>query len=137
MLLNIEKKIYKPRPSTGWVWVGVIGLVLLGIGLLNLFILSGLSGPFLITILLTVPIGIGFLIIAAFFPTMRYEIDDTSLILTDVRDRVEQRDPSHRNRVCEIRAYSCRREGVCGGTPEADGEITCQAFTVWRSSPSA
>jgi hypothetical protein len=82
MRSNIEKKIYKPRPSIGWVWVGMIGLVSLGIGLLNLFILSGLSIPLLISILLTVPVGIGFLITAAFFPTMRYEIDDTSLILT-------------------------------------------------------
>jgi len=81
MTSSLEKKIFKPRQSAGWIWVGAIGLVLLMIGL-NLFIKSGLSGPFLITILLTTPIGIGFLVIAAFFPTMRYEIYDTSLILT-------------------------------------------------------
>jgi len=77
MMSNIEKKIYKPRPSNGWVWVGVLGLVPLGIGL-NIFISSGLSGPFLIL----VPIGIVFLVIAACFPTMRYEVEGTNLTLT-------------------------------------------------------
>jgi hypothetical protein len=33
-------------------------------------------------VLLTVPIGLGFLLIAAFFPAMRYEIDGNRLILT-------------------------------------------------------
>jgi len=76
-----SKKIFKPRASTGWVWVGAVGLVLLGTGL-NLIVTSGFSGPFLLTILLTVPIGIGFLLVAAFFPAMRYEIEGTHLTLT-------------------------------------------------------
>lgn len=78
---KLENRIFKPRPSTGWIWVGAIGLVLLGTGL-SLLLSSGLAGPFLVTILLTVPIGIGFLVIAVFFPAMRYEFDGTHLILT-------------------------------------------------------
>jgi hypothetical protein len=76
-----SKKIFKPRQSSGWVWVGAIGLILLGTGL-SLMITSGFSGPFLVTILLTVPIGIGFLLIAVFFPAMRYEIEGTRLTIT-------------------------------------------------------
>jgi hypothetical protein len=76
-----SKKIFKPRQSAGWVWVSVIGLIFLGAGL-SLMITSGFSGPFLLTILLTVPIGIGFLLIAIFFPAMRYEIEGTRLTLT-------------------------------------------------------
>jgi hypothetical protein len=75
-----EKKIFKPRPSTGWIWVGLIGLLPLATGL-GLMITQGLSGPFLITILLTIPIGIGFLLLAIFFPTMRYEIEGSRLTL--------------------------------------------------------
>ena len=75
-----EKKIFKPRPSTGWIWVGLIGLIPLAIGL-GLMITQGLSGPFLITILLMIPIGTGFLLIAMFFPSMRYEIEGTHLTL--------------------------------------------------------
>jgi hypothetical protein len=44
-------------------------------------ITQGLSGPFLITILLTIPIGIGFLLLAIFFPFMRYEIEGSRLTL--------------------------------------------------------
>ena len=80
MASNIEKKIYKPRPSNGWLWVGMIGLVPLGIGL-SVFITSGLAGPFLVSILIMVPIGIVFLVIAAYFPTMRYEVEGTNLTL--------------------------------------------------------
>ena len=81
MTSNIEKKVFKPRPSTGWVWIGMLGLVLLGVGL-SLLLQSGLSGPFLVTILITVPIGIVCLVFAAFFPTMRYEIEGANLIMT-------------------------------------------------------
>jgi hypothetical protein len=76
----IEKKTFKPRPSIGWIWVSLIGLVLLATGL-GLMIIYGLSSPFLITILLTVPIGIVFLVLAIFFPTMRYEIEGSRLTL--------------------------------------------------------
>jgi hypothetical protein len=75
-----EKKIFKPRPSTGWIWVGLIGCVLLATGL-GLMITQGLSSPFLLMILLTIPIGIGFLVLAIFFPTMRYEIEGSRLTL--------------------------------------------------------
>jgi hypothetical protein len=76
----IEKKIFRPRPSTGWIWVSVIALVLLATGF-GLMITQGLSGPFLITILLMIPIGIMFLLLAIFFPTMRYEMEGSCLTL--------------------------------------------------------
>ena len=78
---NDDKKIFKPRNSSGWIWVAAISLLLLATGL-SLIFGSGLSGPFLITILVTIPIGIGFLLITVFFPTMRYELDGTRLTLT-------------------------------------------------------
>jgi hypothetical protein len=37
------KKIFKPRPSTGWMWVGVIGLAVLAIGV-SVVLTSGFSG---------------------------------------------------------------------------------------------
>jgi hypothetical protein len=76
----IEKKIFKPRPSTGWIWVGLIGFVLLATGL-GLMITQGLSSPFLLMIVLTIPIGAGFLLLAIFFPAMRYEIEGSRLTL--------------------------------------------------------
>lgn len=78
MASDQEKMIFQPRPSTGWIWVTIIGLLplLTGIGLLAS---SGFSGPFMLTNVITIPIGACFLLLASFFPTMRYEIDGASL----------------------------------------------------------
>ena len=65
----------------GWVWVAVLAIVLLTSGL-SLLITSGFSGPFMITILLTIPLGLVFLLITIFFPAMRYEIEGRRLILS-------------------------------------------------------
>ncbi len=81
MTSSLERKVFKPRRSTGWIWVTAISLILLGIGL-SLIITTGFSGPFLITILLTMLVGIGFLLIALCFPTMRYEFEGKRLTLT-------------------------------------------------------
>ena len=75
-----EKKIFKPRPSTGWIWVGLLGLIPLAIGT-AVMVTQGLSGPFLIMILITISIGTMFLLVAIFFPTMRYELEGSRLTL--------------------------------------------------------
>jgi hypothetical protein len=81
MASNQEKKIFKHRPSTGWIWVTIIGLLPLLTGI-SLLISSGFSSPFILTIVITIPIGVGFLLLASFFPTMRYEMDGDFLNLT-------------------------------------------------------
>jgi hypothetical protein len=80
MISNSEKKMFKPRPSTGWLWVGALGVLLLAFGLSTL-ITYGFSGPFIITILVTIPLGLVFLLLTVCFPTMRYEIEGTRLTL--------------------------------------------------------
>ncbi len=70
--------VFKPRPSTGWAWVSLIGLLLVGFGA-GLGIRFGFGGVFLITILIALLIGAGFLLLAVFLPRMRYEIGDTCL----------------------------------------------------------
>ena len=76
-----SNRIFKPRPSTGWIWVGVISIILLTAGL-SMLVTSGFTGPFMITILLTIPLGLVFLLITVFFPAMRYEIEGRRLILS-------------------------------------------------------
>ena len=73
-------KVFKPRPSTGWIWVGALGAMLFGIGL-GMLVTYGFRGPYILTILLTIPLGLVFLLIAVFFPTMRYEIEGNQLNL--------------------------------------------------------
>ena len=81
MSSNQEKMIFKPRPSNGWIWVTIIGMLPLLTGI-SLLISSGYRGPLMPTIVITIPIGVGFLLLASFFPTMRYEMDDVFLSLT-------------------------------------------------------
>ncbi|HEX5809951.1 MAG TPA: PH domain-containing protein [Anaerolineales bacterium] len=76
-----SKKIFKPRPSYGWMWVGALGLMLLTIGL-GMLVTYGFKGRYILTILLTIPLGLIFLVVALGFPSMRYEIDGSRLILT-------------------------------------------------------
>src|SRR5512132_293576 len=78
---NIETKTFQPRPSSGWIWVTLAGLIPLGIAL-TLIMSFAFRGPMLLTILIMGPIGIAFLLIAAFFPAMKYELDSSSLTLT-------------------------------------------------------
>jgi hypothetical protein len=60
--------------------VGALGLLLLAIGL-SMLVIYGFAGPYIVTILLAVPFGLVFVLLAAFFPTMRYEIDGSCLTL--------------------------------------------------------
>jgi hypothetical protein len=73
-------KVFRPRKSTGWMWVGTLALVLLTSGL-SILLTYGFSGPYMLTILLTIPIGLMFLVITLFFPSMRYELEGSQLIL--------------------------------------------------------
>ncbi len=74
-------QVFKPRSSNGWVWVGGIGLALLALGI-GLIISAGFNSPLVVMILLALIIGSGFLLLAVFFPTMRYEFKDTNLIIS-------------------------------------------------------
>jgi len=73
--------IFKPRSSTGWIWVGAIGVVAAAAGF-GLAGSLGFTGPFLTITLIVMAIGVGFLLLAAFFPTMRYEIDGSRLLIS-------------------------------------------------------
>lgn len=81
MASNLEKMTFKPRSSAGWMWVTLAALIPLGVAL-ALILRFGFSGPVLPTILIMAPMGIMFLVIALFFPTMKYELDGSTLTLT-------------------------------------------------------
>ena len=79
--MKSENIFFQPRPSNGWIWVTIIGAALTAI-CIGLILTLGFSGTFTFTILLTGVIGVGFLFIAACFPTMRYGIGNDKLIIT-------------------------------------------------------
>lgn len=78
---NIETKTFKPRPSSGWIWVTLAAVIPLSIAL-TLIISFGFRGPALLSILIMAAIGVGFLLIAVFFPAMKYDMNGSSLTLT-------------------------------------------------------
>ena len=74
---------FKPRPSQGWLWLALLGILVLAAIVPPLFTVlqedvpAGLLLPFVIGIV----IGGGALALAAMFPTMRYEMRPTTLAL--------------------------------------------------------
>ena len=79
--MDNQTLVFKPRPSTGWLWVGGLGLFIGGIGLFPV-----LLGPVpllavLPSLLICGGLGLAALALAAWFPTMRYELDGETLTL--------------------------------------------------------
>jgi hypothetical protein len=74
--------VFRPRPSLGWLWLVLVALLVWIIGLPPL--LLGANRPVLATVLMIVipsAIALPLLVLAVWFPTMRYELDDTELHL--------------------------------------------------------
>lgn len=74
---------FRPRPSNGWAWLVAIaaGLVVVTVGPLLPAIGEIPLPALLITLGISLIIAIPMLVLAAWFPTMRYELDDEALTL--------------------------------------------------------
>ena len=80
--MNIPR-VFKPRKSLGWLWLAGLGLIMLGFTVLPL-LTTPREGPLfgiLLPLLLGVVIGGGALLLAALFPTMRYELHEDALVM--------------------------------------------------------
>jgi hypothetical protein len=78
----MHRLVFKPSPSHGYLWLIACALAVLAPTIA--IVLPGTEGLTLITLIpliLSVVIGLPFLLLAAFFPTMRYELDADALIL--------------------------------------------------------
>jgi len=79
--------VFKPRRSNGWLWLVTIALFTIGIGIVSaLPLFTGpvdklLIGILMPTLLLMLALGAPFLVLAAWFPTLRYELDAHTLTL--------------------------------------------------------
>lgn len=73
-------KVYRAAPSAGWIWL--IGLALLVIVPTRPAILAVRQAPAaLITVIMGLTIGLPFLVMALWFPTIRYELGSHELVL--------------------------------------------------------
>ena len=75
---------FRPRKSAGWLWLTAIGLLLIGLAALMLLaVRPGEEGyvAVLVTSLFTAALGLPFVVLAAWYPTMRYELGSETLTL--------------------------------------------------------
>src|SRR5438309_8269523 len=81
-IAQMSRLVFRPSPSYGYLWLIGVALVVLAPTLA--IVLPGVQGPTLITLIALAPsvvIGLPFLMLAALFPTMRYELDADALTL--------------------------------------------------------
>ncbi len=73
-------RIFKPRSSHGWISLISMGMVIMAFGIAPA-VASGLSVVSTVTLLICVPVAMAFLVLAMWFPAMRYELSNTELVL--------------------------------------------------------
>ncbi|MGE5589130.1 MAG: PH domain-containing protein [Bacillota bacterium] len=73
-------KTYRAAPSFGWLWL--VAVALLAIGPTLPALLAVRQAPVvLITVILGLAVGVPFLVMAFWFPTIRYELGPETLVL--------------------------------------------------------
>ena len=72
---------FKPRPSYGWCWLILLAVLIGALGIAPALALGVDSTNARITLLISVPVTFVFLILAFWFPTMRYHLTQEALIL--------------------------------------------------------
>ncbi len=81
MQLSKPIKIFRPRPSSGWFWLILMAGIILTISIAPALTLGVSSNSAVLTLIICIPVALAFLILACWFPTMRYELDQDHLTL--------------------------------------------------------
>jgi len=83
MDIQIQPSIqtFKPRPSTGQLSLLLMAGIILALGVAPVLAAEVFSTSALITLIILSPVAFAFLILAVWFPTMRYELDPDQVIL--------------------------------------------------------
>jgi hypothetical protein len=83
MVIEISNstKIFKPRPSAGWFWLVLMAGIILALGVAPISAAGSTSTSTVITLIILTPVALAFLILAFWFPTMRYELDPEQIVL--------------------------------------------------------
>ncbi|RPI29423.1 MAG: hypothetical protein EHM70_15700 [Chloroflexota bacterium] len=83
MDLQIRPSIqtFKPRPSAGRLSLVLMAGIILALGVAPVLAAGVSSTSALITLIILVPVASAFLVLALWFPTMRYELDPDQVVL--------------------------------------------------------
>ncbi len=78
-----DKRImsFRPRPSRGWLWLLLMAAIIAGLGIAPVLGSGLYSGGAILTLVILVPVALAFLVLALWFPTMRYELGRDRLTL--------------------------------------------------------
>ena len=74
-------KTFPPRPSYGWAWLVLMSIVITALAIIPTLATGLSSTGAVLTLIICIPIAIAFLILAVWFPTLRYELDQDQLTL--------------------------------------------------------
>jgi len=74
-------KTFQPRPSYGWAWLVLMALIIIAVSIAPALAMGLSSRNTVLTLIICIPIALAFLILAFWFPTMRYELDQEQLTL--------------------------------------------------------
>ncbi len=74
-------KTFQPRPSHGWLWLVVMAVIIIAVAVGPALVMEVSSRSSLLTLIICIPVALGFLVLAFWFPTMRYELNPGQLTL--------------------------------------------------------
>lgn len=80
-ILHAQIRIFRPRASYGWLSLMLMGLVVAAFSIMPALAASLNSAGSLLTLVVCTPIAITFFLLALWFPTMRYELNNAELVL--------------------------------------------------------
>ncbi len=72
---------FHPRPSHGWCWLVLMAAIITALAIAPALALGASSRSAVLTLLVCIPVALAFLILAVWFPTMRYELYPTQIVL--------------------------------------------------------
>lgn len=78
---QVHIRVFKPRASYGWLSLMLMGLVILALSVAPALATGLKSAASILTLIVCTPIAISFFLLALWFPTMRYELNNAELIL--------------------------------------------------------
>jgi hypothetical protein len=74
-------KIFRPRPSHGWAWLVLMAVIIFAVAIAPALAMGLSSSSVIVTVRICSLVAVAFLILAVWFPTMCYELDQDHLTL--------------------------------------------------------
>lgn len=74
-------KTFQPRPSLGWAWLILMAMLIIAVAVAATMAMGVDSSSAILTLIICIPVALAFLILAIWFPTMHYELDEDEITL--------------------------------------------------------